>query len=115
MEKRNNDDALRFPFSSETPRDEIFKLPPYLPPDSLINALVYAIDRKAWPRARKLARELRFYDLERASYLELEYRLNQILSLIDQRLNPRSVGRRSTFSTMSDSNTSTPRRSASRS
>lgn len=97
--------------STETSNTRLI-LPPYLPPDSLMNSLVYAIERKAWTRARKLARELRFYDIERASYLELEFRLNQILNLINHRLYPRSIDRRSTMSTLSDSNTSTPRHSS---
>jgi hypothetical protein len=49
-------------------------------------ALFSAINRKAWPRAKKLCYELILFDPLRQDYRDLHDRIDQIIRIINQRL-----------------------------
>ncbi|CAF3354201.1 unnamed protein product [Rotaria socialis] len=75
----------------EKPPPIIRNFLPYIPPDVLMFALFSAIQRKAWPRARKLCYELMLCDPLIKTYRDLYYRIDHIIKLIDQRIRPKHM------------------------
>ncbi|CAF1100788.1 unnamed protein product [Rotaria sordida] len=86
------------------------KLLPYTPPDALMFPLFNAIQRRAWMRARRLSHELILCDPLRQNYRDLYYQINQIITLIERRVQPKAaiisrVATASRATTASNSNT----------
>ena len=88
------------------PSPRIPKAIHYTPPDSLMFPLFNAIQRKAWPRAKRLCHELNLCDPGRKSYYELYIKLDQITNLIDRRLHPQSATSRTTTSSRNEERSS---------
>ncbi|CAF1420597.1 unnamed protein product [Didymodactylos carnosus] len=76
---------------------------PYTPPDSLMNDLFSAIQRKTWTKAKSLCYELILCDSRRNTYRDLYILLDKITDIIDVRVNgPREESSDSSLTSCDD-------------